>query len=228
MKKFAFILSAALFLGGCSQNAAEEPKKAGAESKAEQAKEPETESPTPKAAGSGQPNPQVTDDKTLTKVGQTYRDDKGQATLKAIKQINKTYKQGPVELTIKDIKLIHLRPDYGMIDYFHVLTHREEFDFVKISARIKNSSSKPVNYAPVALLKTNTNKTFDWEKDIYLERLEGKLPANGQKSGSLGFIVNPEENESADNVKWIEITTSDVFDQSKKKINDSEKIKLSF
>ncbi|SDM98823.1 hypothetical protein SAMN04488137_2935 [Fictibacillus solisalsi] len=225
MKKFAFILSAALLLGGCSQNTKE---KADAESKPAQTEKTETESLTPKANNSYQPNPQVTDDRTLTKIGQTYRDDKGQATLKAIKQINKTYKQGPVELTIKDIKLIHLRPDYGMIDYFHVLTHREEFDFVKISAKIKNTSSKPVNYAPVALLKTNTDKTFDWEKDIYLERLEGKLPGNSDKSGNLGFIVNPEENESADNVKWIEITTSDVFNQSKQKINDSKKIKLSF
>ncbi|MDM5200529.1 hypothetical protein QUF79_21150 [Fictibacillus enclensis] len=225
MKKFAFILSAALLLGGCSQNTKE---KADAESKPAQTEKTETESPTPKVSNSYQPNPQVTNDRTLTKIGQTYRDDKGQATLKAIKQINKTYKQGPVELTIKDIKLIHLRPDYGMIDYFHVLTHREEFDFVKISAKIKNTSSKPVNYAPVALLKTNTDKTFDWEKDIYLEKLEGKLPGNSDKSGSLGFIVNPEENESADNVKWIEITTSDVFNQSKQKINDSKKIKLSF
>ncbi|MDM5339893.1 hypothetical protein QUF84_22100 [Fictibacillus enclensis] len=225
MKKFAFILSAALLLGGCSQNTKE---KADAESKPAQTETTETESPTPQASNSYQPNPQVTDDRTLTKIEQTYRDDKGQATLKAIKQINKIYKQGPVELTIKDIKLIHLRPDYGMIDYFHVLTHREEFDFVKISAKIKNTSSKPVNYAPVSLLKTNTDKTFDWEKDIYLERLEGKLPGNSDKSGSLGFIVNPEENESADNVKWVEITTSDVFNPSKQKISDSKKIKLSF
>ncbi|HSO56847.1 MAG TPA: hypothetical protein VLQ66_01315, partial [Paenisporosarcina sp.] len=75
-------------------------------------------------------NPQVTDDRTLLKIGQSVSDEKGEATLKAINQVNKTYSDGPIKLTVKDMKLIHLRPDYSLIDYFHVLTQEEEFDFV--------------------------------------------------------------------------------------------------
>ncbi len=84
----------------------------------------------------------VTDDRSLLKVGQTFSDDKGKAVLKDIKPVNKTYKIGDVELTVKEMKLIHLRPDYSMIDYFHELTHDEEFDFVKVFVDIKNTSSK--------------------------------------------------------------------------------------
>ncbi|MBD5070346.1 hypothetical protein GUF45_01500, partial [Xanthomonas citri pv. citri] len=84
----------------------------------------------------------------------------------------------------------HLRPDYSMIDYFHELTHDEEFDFVKVFVDIKNTSTKKVNVAPIALMKTNTGETFDWNKDIYLEELNGELEGGAEKSGNLGFIVN--------------------------------------
>lgn len=111
-----------------------------------------------------QPNSQVTDDRSLQKIDQTFADDKGEAVLKDIKNINKTYDIGSIELTVREIKLIHLRPDYSMIDYFHVLTHDEEFDFVKVFVEIQNKSSEKVNFAPIALLKTNTGETFDWKK----------------------------------------------------------------
>lgn len=194
-----------------------------------------------------QPNPQVTDDRSLQKVGQTYTDGKGEATLKAIKNVNKTYEVGPIELTVKEMKLIHLRPDYSMIDYFHVLTHDEEFYFVKVFVEIKNTSPEKVNFAPIALLKTSTGETFDWEKDIYLEELNGELEGNSTKFGNLGFIVNAtdsdkhndehsDEEEShkknhvkeAKDIEWIEITTSDVFDKEKNKISESQKIKIEF
>lgn len=193
-----------------------------------------------------QPNPQVTDDRTLQKVGQTYTDGKGEATLEAIKNVNKTYKVGPIELTVKEIKWIHLRPDYSMIDYFHVLTHDEEFDFVKVFVEIKNTSNEKVNFAPIALLKTNTGETFDWEKDIYLEELNGEIEGNSTKYGNLGFIVNASDSHAhkdehseeevhkddisneAKGIDWIEITTSDAFDKEKKKISDSQKINIAF
>jgi len=182
-----------------------------------------------------QPNSQVTDDRSLLKVGQSYTDDKGEATLKVIKKINKTYKVGSIELTVREAKLIHLRPDYSMIDYFHVLTHDEEFDFVKVSVEIKNKSSEKVSFAPIALLKTNTGETFDWQKDIYLEELNGEIEGNATKFGNLGFIVNAtgnhthkEEHKEARDIKWIEITTSDVFDKNEKKISEAQKIKIEF
>jgi hypothetical protein len=193
-----------------------------------------------------QPNPQVTDDRTLQKVGQTYANGKGEATLKAIKNLDKTYKVGPIELTVKEMKLIHLRPDYSMIDYFHVLTHDEEFEYIKVFVEIKNTSNEKVNFAPIALLKTNTDETYDWEKDIYLEELNGEIEGNSTKYGNLGFIVNASDSHAhkdehseeedhkddisneAKDIDWIEITTSDVFDKEKKKISDSQKIKIEF
>lgn len=168
-------------------------------------------------------NPQVTDDRTLIEPGQSFKDEKGEATLKAFNQVNKTYEVGPVTLRIKDLKLLHLRPDYSLVDYFHVLTHDEEFDFVKVFVEIENTSAEKVNFAPIALLETSEGEKFDWEKDMYLEDLNGELEANGLKKGNLGFIV-----EKSDNLEWIEITTSDVYDQNQKKIADSQKIKIEF
>lgn len=233
MKQSLNLLLLILLLVGCSANAAtvNDEKNTVDNTKAEQIETNEAENQD--TIGQYQPNPQVTDDQSLLTVGQTYSDAKGEATLKAINDVNQTYKVGPIELTVKEMKMIHLRPDYSMIDYFHVLTHDEEFDFVKVFVEIKNTSSEKVNFAPIALLKTNSGETFDWEKDIYLEELNGEIAGNSTKSGNLGFIVNTSERGThnagdAKNIEWIEITTSDVFGKEEKKINESEKIKIEF
>lgn len=63
------------------------------------------------------------------------------------------------------------------------------------------------------------------------------MEGGAEKSGNLGFIVNASsghahDEQSADKkkkeIKWIEITTSDVFDQNHKKISNSKKIKIEF
>ncbi|KGM45687.1 DUF4352 domain-containing protein [Neobacillus niacini] len=232
MKQSLNLLLLTLYLVGCSANAAivSNEKNTVVNTKAEETSIKNENQETNKKY---QPNPQVTDDQSLLKVGQTFSDSKGEAILKAIKQVNQTYKVGPIELTVKEMKKIHLRPDYSMIDYFHVLTHDEEFDFVKVFVEIKNTSSEKVNFAPIAFLKTNTGETFDWEKDIYLEELNGELAGNSTKSGNLGFIVNAAESGThnggeAENIEWIELTTSDVFSKEETKINESEKIKIEF
>ncbi|WP_078409407.1 hypothetical protein [Priestia abyssalis] len=259
MKQTFSVLFLIMLLVGCSANAApdsDETNKENAteterptnEKNTETSKQKDSEQ-TENQTVEYQPNPQVTDDRSLLEVGQSYEDDKGEATLKAINNVNQTYKVGPIELTVKEMKLVHLRPSYGMIDYFHVLTHEEEFDFVKVFVEIKNTSSEKVNFAPVALLETNTGETFDWEKDIYLEELNGEIQGNAVKTGNIGFIVNAtdghahkeqhdehaggdsekdEHDNEAKNVKWIEITTSDVFDQTENKISESQKIKIEF
>ncbi len=168
-------------------------------------------------------NPQVTDDRTLLKIGQSVSDEKGEATLKAINQVNKTYEEGPIKLTVKDMKIIHLRPDYSLIDYFHVLTQQEEFDFVKVFIEIENTYSEKMNFAPIALIETSTGEKLDWEKDIYLEDLNGEIEGNEMKKGNLGFIL-----KSTEELEWIEITTSDVFNKDEEKIIDSKKIKINF
>ena len=250
MKKTLTILFLIVLLVGCSSNTSPENNEKNAanenqtenntDEKKDETKQEKNQEQTESKIDKYQPNSQVTDDRSLQKVGQTYADEKGEATLKAIKPINKTYKLGEIELTVKEMKLIHLRPDYSMIDYFHVLTHDEEFDFVKVFVEIKNKSSEKVSFAPIALLKTNTGETFDWQKDIYLEELNGEIEGNATKFGSLGFIVNAtgghahkEGNSDADHkkvkdIKWIEITTSDVFDKNEKKISEAKKFKIEF
>ncbi|WP_421535991.1 hypothetical protein [Priestia sp. D3YE.R1] len=250
MKHTLFILFLIMLLVGCSSNASPEnnEKNVANENQTEnntderndETKQEKDQEQTESKSAEYQPNSQVTDDHSLQKVGQTYADEKGEATLKAIKPLNKTYKLGEIELTVKEMKLIHLRPDYSMIDYFHVLTHDEEFDFVKVFVEIKNKSSEKVNFAPIALLKTNTGETFDWQKDIYLEELNGEIEGNGTKFGNIGFIVNAtgghahkeghneSDHKEAKDIKWVEITTSDVFDKNEKKISEAQKIKIEF
>jgi hypothetical protein len=169
------------------------------------------------------PNPMVTDDRSLIEVGQEVLDEKGEATLKAINQVNESYEIGPIKFSVKDMKVVHLKPDYSLVDYFHVLTHDEEFDFVKVFVEIKNTSSEKVNFAPIALIETSSGEKFDWEKDIYLEDLNGEIEGDTTKKGNLGFILDVHED-----LEWIEITTSDVFDKDENKISDSQKIKIEF
>jgi hypothetical protein len=169
------------------------------------------------------PNPMVTDDRSLLEIGQEVLDEKGEATLKALNQVNETYEIGPIKLSVKDLKIVHLKPDYSLVDYFHVLTHDEEFDFVKVFIEIENTSSEKVNFAPIALIETSSGEKFDWEKDIYLEDLNGEIEGNTTKKGNLGFILDVHED-----LEWIEITTSDVFDKDENKISDSQKIKIEF
>ncbi|MGM0862050.1 MAG: hypothetical protein ACQEWH_15355 [Bacillota bacterium] len=232
MRQTLSILFLTMMLAGCSSNAGSEYNE-----KTVEAKQQKASGQTDNKMNEYQPNSQVTDDRSLQKVNQIFSDDKGEAVLKDIKNVNKTYDIGSIELTVREIKLIHLRPDYSMIDYFHVLTHDEEFDFVKVFVEIQNKSSEKVNFAPIALLKTNTGETFDWKKDIYLEELNGEMEGGATKSGNLGFIVNAAgghgHNEQTNHktekdIKWIEMTTSDVFDKNHKKISDSQKIKIEF
>ncbi|NPC93407.1 hypothetical protein HOO54_14470 [Bacillus sp. WMMC1349] len=235
MRKTFFILFSIMIMTGCSSNTSNNNTGGGqtAETKTQNAS-----TQVNSKQNQYQPNPQVTDDRSLQEVNQTFADDKGEAVLKDIKNVNKTYDIGPIELTVRKMKLIHLRPDYSMIDYFHVLTHDEEFDFVKVFVEIKNKSSEKVSFAPIALLKTNTGETFDWKKDIYLEELNGELKGSAAKAGNLGFIVNAatghahhketEGSKKTKDIKWIEITTSDVFNKNHKKISAHQKIKIEF
>jgi hypothetical protein len=170
-------------------------------------------------------SPQVTDDSMLQKPGQSITDEKGEATLKAMKLINKIYHIGDIEYTIKEMKLLHYRPDYSLIDYFHPLTEAEEFDFIKLSVDIKNLSQVKRNFAPVALFETNTGVKMDWKQDMYLEHLNGEIEGNQIKRGSLGFIVDQADSKK---VKWIKILTSDVFNDKQERLEEAQKIQLNF
>ncbi|MEK4759896.1 hypothetical protein MHH85_06505 [Viridibacillus sp. FSL E2-0187] len=168
-------------------------------------------------------NPQVPDDRTLLTVGQSIKDAKGEATLQKINLEEQTINVGDIKLTVKDTKLIHLFPDYSLTDYFHALTHDEEFEFVKLFVEIKNNSNDKVNFAPIATIETNTGQKITWDQDIYLENLNEEIEGSASKKGNLGFIV-----DTKTNLEWIEITTSDVFNKYEEKVADAKKFRINF
>jgi len=167
------------------------------------------------------PNPQVTDDLNLVKVGETISDSKGKLTLKSYKQVNQTIKVGPVEMMIKDVKVLHFIPSYNMIDFFHAYTHEEEFDFIKIGVEIKNTSNEQVKYTPIAALKVNNEEHKTWEDDIYLEELAGVVEPGDVKKGNMGFIL-----DHTKEVEWIELLTSDVVDENQKIVEQGKNTKI--
>jgi hypothetical protein len=219
MRPLVLLLTLTVFLFGCTTNESEISDKTNEETKE---KITETEKNITVNKDVNVPNPQVSDDQNLKEIGQTINDPKGEITLEAIKNVNKNYNVSPIGLIIQDVKLIHYKPDYSMIDFFHSYTHNEEFDFVKIAVEIKNTSNKTVKFAPVALVKTSDGQKKMWEEDIYLEELGGEIEGNGTKKGSLGFIVE----KAKQPIQWVEVTTSDVFDQNDKLIHKAQKIKI--
>ncbi len=217
MKKTIFLLlSLSLLLIGCSNNDTEQSVSAEKQTNS-------TNSNTiPSYYKDYVRNPQVSDDKSILEVGQSSRDQRGEITLKAIQNESQTYKLDAIEFTIREAKILHFKPDYSLVDFYHPYTHEEEFDFVKLFVEIKNTSNKPLKFAPVALLNTSSGETKTWEDDIYLEELNGEMEANGIKKGNLGFIVKKANFDS------IEITTSDVFNNLDQKLTTAEKIKVEF
>jgi hypothetical protein len=169
------------------------------------------------------PNPQVTDDINLVKVGEAVRDAKGELTLKAYKNVNETIKVGRIEMIIKDVKVVHFVPDYSMIDFFHAYTHDEEFDFVKVAVEVKNPSDEVIKFSPIAALKMNNGEHKTWEDDIYLEELTGEIQANDTKKGNMGFIL-----EDTNDIQWVELLTSDSVDNNHDIIEQGKQIKIDF
>ncbi|WP_394139733.1 DUF4352 domain-containing protein [Cytobacillus oceanisediminis] len=211
MKKLITMIALlSIVLLGCS-SAPEQPADVSAEAPAEN-----------EAMKNYAPNPQVPDDRPLEKAGQSHTDEKGEITLKKVKNVNGTYNIGPIEMKITEAKVMHLKPDYSLVDYFHTLTHDEEFDFVKVFVEIKNTSGEEVNFAPAAILETSEGEQITWENDIYLDGLNEEIQPNETKAGNIGFII-----EKSD-LNNIEITTSDVFNTEGKKIEDAKNIKIDF
>jgi len=206
MKKYLTLLLAISILSGCSAAAQEDSTK---ETKADVTVKAVEK---PKTHNINVPNPQVTDDSTLYKVGDTVTDRKGELTLKAVKEVNKHFTLGGIQYAVKDIKLMHYVPDYSMIDFFHPYTHEEEFDFVKVGIEIENTSKESYHFAPVALMKVNESIHKTWEDDFYLEELNGEIAAGQLKTGNVGFIV-----DELDGLSEVEIISGDLVGDDKKK-----------
>jgi len=171
------------------------------------------------------PNPQVTDDTKLLKIGQILKDDKGEVTLNGLAALNKSFHIGPIDMKIKNVKLIHNLPTYSLMDYFHYYTeHYEEFEFVKVEVELINHSSENVRFGPVSHLTTSNNEEKVFKDDFYIEYLGGEIVANSSKQGALGFIVE----KTSPRLNWLEITTSDVLDDNQKVIQKGQRIKVDF
>lgn len=232
MKKGLLILAMLVIMAGCSSNTdngedhsdeafeTDETKQAVEEKGTLIEEAQETED-----SNAYVPNPQLTDDRSLQEVGQTYTDDKGSSALKAIKHINKAYEIGDIQLTVRDIKVIDHTPAYGMIDFFHSLTHDEEFDFVKVNVEIKNESNQTMQFAPIAVLELSTGEKRYFDQDIYLEDLNGLLKENETKTGNLGFIL---EKPLQGELEWVKITTSDLLNENQEIVSKAQEIKIDF
>ena len=216
MKKYLQLMLAVSMLTGCSFAEAESNKDS-------KTAETVAEKPVKKNTDVFVPNPQVTDDRELKKAGDAITDEKGELSLKAVKEVNKTFNLDGIEYTVKDVKLLHFIPDYSLIDFFHPYTHEEQFDFVKIGVEVNNQSSKSYHFGPVALVKINDSIHKTWEDDFYLEELHGEIAAGQKKTGNLGFIV-----DDLDNLEKVEILSGDLVNKDKKKIGEPINLVVSF
>lgn len=168
------------------------------------------------------PNPQLPDDRELKQVGQSTSDARGELTLKEYKQVNEMVKVGPITIEMKDIKVMHVIPDYSMIDFFHGYTHEHAFDIVKMNVKVHNPTNADAKISPIAFLETDDGEHLTWEDDIYLENLNGHIKAKGSKQGNIGFILKKED------VKRISVLTSDAVNGEGKVLSKGEKVEFSF
>ncbi|MEZ0481387.1 DUF4352 domain-containing protein [Planococcus sp. SSTMD024] len=149
-------------------------------------------------------SPQVSDDRQLQEPGQKMRDAKGGLELLSANMEPQMVKIGDIGLTIHETKLLQYTPDYSLIDFYHSYTHDQEFELAKLFVEITNTSSEEVNFAPVALVETESGEVKTWEDDVYLESLNEGLKPGEVKSGNIGFIVE-------DGAQTLKLTTSKLF-----------------
>ncbi|MGI2328359.1 DUF4352 domain-containing protein [Planococcus sp. YIM B11945] len=210
-KMLVFCLAAMLLLAGCS-----------AQSESSASAQTIKAADVPDYYEEYTKNPQVADDRWIQEPGQTMRDNKGEAKLKAFAPVGETYTIGSIELTVREAKIFQYKPEYSLIDFYHSYTHDMEFDVAKLFVEIKNTSDEPLYFAPLALLETSGGETKLWEDDIYLEELNGEIAPGKTKKGNIGYIV-----ENAD-IDSLSITTSDVFDEKDQKQAEALQFNVQF
>lgn len=150
------------------------------------------------------PNPQLPDDRKLTKVDASVTDDKGELTLKQFVRPDVTRTIGPITMKVEEVKVFHARPSYGMIDFFHGFTHEESFDLVKTRVTITNIGDEPVTFNPVAHFRLDAKTEKTLQDDVYLESLAATYAPGETRSGNFGFIIEQP-------LTSVELLTSDVL-----------------
>ncbi|WP_347551503.1 hypothetical protein ABFG93_06110 [Pseudalkalibacillus hwajinpoensis] len=220
----ASLLILTLFIGGCSDN--HTAQETNSEVKASSDSTESTVSTETKSTKTTiTDSPQAPDDSSLTEVGESFQDADGSITLNAISDYDETTTIGDVELHISDVKIMNYAPSPDLIDFFHGYSDNEtQFNYVKLRVTVKNTSDKAVNFAPISMLETGSEKK-GFEDDFYLESLYGVYAPNEERSGQLGFVLNETKVE---NLKAITVHTSDVFDQNKESLTKSKTIEVPF
>ncbi|MDX1259566.1 DUF4352 domain-containing protein [Exiguobacterium sp. K1] len=150
------------------------------------------------------PNPQLPDDRKLTKVDASVTDAKGELTLKQFVRPGITRTIGPITMKVEEVKVFHARPSYGMIDFFHGFTHDESFDLVKTRVTITNGGAEPVTFNPVAHFKLDATTEKTLQDDVYLESLAATYAPGETRRGNFGFIIEQP-------LTSVELLTSDVL-----------------
>ncbi|MBM7699264.1 DUF4352 domain-containing protein [Kurthia huakuii] len=166
--------------------------------------------PTTDYAVDYQVNAQIPDDRTLLQSGDTIQAEKGFMTLQQANFKPQTIDVGDIRITIHDVKTIALEPDYSMVDYFHQLTSDTTFDIVKAFVTVENTAQHVRYFSPVATLQAASG-TQTFERDIYLDALNGKLAPGEKKQGNIGYIIHDGD------TSWT-VTTSAVFDAHEKEL----------
>lgn len=165
-------------------------------------------------------NPQIPDDRTLLKKGDTIQSDKGFMTLKKANFYKQVIDIDDIRLTVYDTKQMHLEPTYSMIDYFHSLTEAESFDIIKAFVTVENRGTETVNFSPVETV-THAKTTQTFEHDIYLDKITGLIKPGELKQGNIGYIVQT-------NATAFEIQTSAVYNQDGQQRFPAETFSLRF
>lgn len=165
-------------------------------------------------------NPQLTSDRKLHASGEEARSELGLTRVIVANEIVQVEKIGPIKLTFYNIKKLYLEPDYSMIDYFHVLTERENFDIIKTFVTIENTGKKTVHFSPVSEASTSTQQ-WNWQQEVYLDGLNTDYKPGEKKSGNIGFILTKDEVPA-----FLTLTTSDVFNTNKKSIEKAQSLTI--
>lgn len=171
-------------------------------------------------------NPQAPDTRLLTETGQKFKDEDGTVALRLMSNHEGTHEIGPIKLSINKVKVLNYSPSADLIDFFHGLSDDEtNFNYVKLSVVIENTSNQTIEFAPVSTLKTSVGEIKSYEDDFYLQNLYGKLIPNQQKSGELAFVLN---NTNISSLSSIVIQTSDVFGENNNPLYEGEAITIDF
>ncbi|USK59313.1 hypothetical protein [Peribacillus asahii] len=171
------------------------------------------------------PNRYIPDDLYVTEVGQSITDSKGELTLLAKVTEIAPIVVGPIEFMIKDVKVIRVVPNNSMMNLFQAYTKKQEFDMIKMSVEIHNTSSDTVQFTPVNRLETTDGEQKTEEDNLFLEEMQGAFAGGDVKRGDIGFIL---DDQAKSTLQGIHIFTSDAVNTNGTVFEQGKEIEINF